>query len=140
MNKQEYQEYLKSEHWKNLRGQKIRGKGAICEICGSKENINIHHMEYKNIYDIKAYQLRVLCKTCHETIHNHLKLFPLKKYCFAELQFIVKRNREIAIFFRKADSHTSVRKLRAILKESGFKMCGLSHERTIDLCSAIGII
>ena len=75
MNKEEYKEYLNSEHWKLVRKQKYSKKNRCC-ICGETSNLNIHHLTYKNIGSEDLGDLRVMCKRCHELAH---KLIPLIK-------------------------------------------------------------
>lgn len=78
MTKAEYAEYLKSDHWKALRKKKrskcskTNGKNR-CAICASTENIETHHMEYRNIYDVTTSDLRLLCRTCHGTGHDLMR-------------------------------------------------------------------
>lgn len=59
---------LRARHYQNgLREHKIREKGS-CEICDSKESLELHHMEYKE----DSEQVRVLCKKCHNKIHRKI--------------------------------------------------------------------
>ena len=64
-----YNEYLKSDHWKNLRGQKYY-KPRSCAICHSTKNLHVHHLIYKNLYNIKTTDLRVFCERCHKLTHK----------------------------------------------------------------------
>ena len=79
-NKREYyrNEYLKSEHWKNLKYEKLN-KICYCEKCGNKNNIDVHHLNYKNLYDVKLEDLQVLCRKCHSNEHNYEELCNLEK-------------------------------------------------------------
>jgi len=75
MNKQEYAEYLQSDHWKNLRARKrasvTKSVGKCrCAICASTERIETHHLRYRNIYDVQLDDLRLLCRECHQTAHD----------------------------------------------------------------------
>jgi 5-methylcytosine-specific restriction endonuclease McrA len=63
-------EYLKSDHWKNLRKEKLAENGKICESCGRKNNLDIHHLDYKNLYDVTLEDLKVLCRKCHNDEHK----------------------------------------------------------------------
>lgn len=68
-----YQEYLKTEHWTNL---KIRFKASKlykdgkCHLCKSKTMINIHHKSYKRIGNERLNDLIVLCNLCHSKLHK----------------------------------------------------------------------
>lgn len=68
-----YEHLLKDERWKLFRLRVMSERGCSCEYCGSTETIQIHHTEYIKgrlpwEYDIK--DMRVLCKKCHQRIHN----------------------------------------------------------------------
>lgn len=67
---QQYQEYLKSDHWKELRRKKWKN---YCGICGSTERIETHHLNYKNLYDVETADLRRLCHRCHFLAHDLMK-------------------------------------------------------------------
>lgn len=62
--------YLKSDHWSNLRIEKLASVDACCERCGLRNLSNdVHHMYYRNLYDVKIEDLAVLCRACHDTMH-----------------------------------------------------------------------
>jgi hypothetical protein len=42
--------------------------GKCCKMCGSESLLNIHHIEYKNVFCIDDYI--VLCVPCHRYIHS----------------------------------------------------------------------
>lgn len=71
MNKQ-YQEYLKSDHWRNLRSKKFAGS-RVCGICRGRSELQVHHLFYKNLYDCDTTDLRVLCKRCHFFAHDLMR-------------------------------------------------------------------
>ena len=73
MNYKTYTEYLKSSDWKQKRDQKIKRKLNRCAICSSTENIDIHHLNYKNLIDVEQSDLRKLCRRCHYFAHQLLK-------------------------------------------------------------------
>lgn len=145
MNKDEYKKYLLSDHWLTLKTHKInqlkRKKSFFCEICLSKNKLNIHHMKYKNIYDVKITDLRCLCERCHKLSHEILNSKnPLgitsKKYSFAELKILVEE--KLGYFsnikqIKLNSDNIESRKIRSIMKKLGFKMCGLSHKSTIKI-------
>lgn len=73
MNKNDYQEYLQSDHWKNLRRRKRKKVRAVrCAICSSTDQVETHHLFYRNIYDVRLSDLRLLCRRCHKTAHELL--------------------------------------------------------------------
>jgi len=66
------EEYLKSDHWKNLREEKLK-QFSVCEVCGAKKSLDVHHKRYKNLYDVLLIDLQVLCRKHHKQIHEKLK-------------------------------------------------------------------
>ena len=62
--------YLKSEHWKNLRTQRLIIANKKCEQCSDVYYLDVHHLSYKNIFDVTVEDLRVLCRICHNKEHG----------------------------------------------------------------------
>lgn len=72
-----YRDYLNSDHWKWLRNKKrricIQKHGCLrCGVCGDSTPgyIDLHHMFYRGIYDVKTSDLRFLCRICHAVFHE----------------------------------------------------------------------
>lgn len=70
LNQTEYQEYLRSEHWQTIRKRKLRDSGYACEECNNKCDLEVHHIRYKNLYDIDLADLKTLCRFCHRKAHG----------------------------------------------------------------------
>ena len=68
--KEEYQEYLKSDHWKEIRLKALDRAGNRCQLCSSTDNLNVHHNTYKNRGNEDLKDLVVLCRNCHEKFHD----------------------------------------------------------------------
>jgi 5-methylcytosine-specific restriction endonuclease McrA len=68
--------YLHSDHWKNLRKEKLV-QISICEKCKTIHNLDVHHINYKGLYDVKLSDLQVLCRKCHE--EEHIKKKPQRQ-------------------------------------------------------------
>lgn len=47
-------------------------KDRICEICGSKENIVVHHID-KDHYNSSFENLQILCSSCHLRLHMKMR-------------------------------------------------------------------
>lgn len=73
----EYREYLGSEEWKKKRGEKLKNK-KNCSICWSCDNIDIHHLTYKNIFNEPTTDLRRLCRSCHQLTHKLFNEWKIK--------------------------------------------------------------
>lgn len=68
--KKDYQRYLASPEWKELRA-KARGRsGNKCEFCGGQPD-HVHHVKYPKRYkDDHLDNLVVACETCHAKLHG----------------------------------------------------------------------
>ena len=69
--KDNYQNYLQSPQWKQIRAIKLSNIGK-CQLCGSKSNLEVHHNSYEHIGDEKNHldDLVVLCRDCHAMFHQ----------------------------------------------------------------------
>ena len=72
-----YAEYLQSEDWKQKRSSKRKKKNR-CAICASTSQLDVHHLNYRNLYDVTGSDLRVLCRRCHFLAHKLLKIGAIK--------------------------------------------------------------
>lgn len=71
---QKYIEYLKSPEWQGKRIARLKMDGFQCAICGYKSALQVHHLNYNNIYhEDVANDLITLCKKCHERIEKEKK-------------------------------------------------------------------
>ena len=46
-----YHKYLLSDEWAAIKIDLFAYRGKICERCGSKERIQVHHLHYRNILE-----------------------------------------------------------------------------------------
>lgn len=69
MNKQEYCKYIKSKEWAKVR-QLILKQRKVCEKCGTKSRLHIHHLTYVRLGKELPEDLVVLCRPCHEIAHG----------------------------------------------------------------------
>jgi 5-methylcytosine-specific restriction endonuclease McrA len=65
-----YDEYLRSEEWANKRALVIERAGGICEGCGEASAVQVHHLTYNNVGEEFLWQLRAICRECHERFHG----------------------------------------------------------------------
>jgi len=95
--RQRYRRYLKSGHWRRLRDQKREQVGRRCEWCGAWRYLEVHHVQYRNLYDVTLDDLACLCRDCHRLVH--LPLDGRKKKSQKRKR---KRARKIQLAYRKA--------------------------------------
>jgi 5-methylcytosine-specific restriction endonuclease McrA len=67
------EEYLKSEHWAELKAAKLVVNSS-CERCVSPQNLDVHHLRYRSLYDVLLTDLMTLCRRCHDQEHDMLEV------------------------------------------------------------------
>lgn len=130
---QKYSSYLTSNKWKNIKNSLFIefNYQPKCFCCGSKENIQVHHKTYKNVYNECQKDLVCLCKVCHENVHSIVKTaykhrntnFPLRT-CHNILKVYCLRYGSPI----KAYTHL----IRMIKEETHLTMKIEYHDKTID--------
>lgn len=68
-----YTEYLLTDHWKNLRQQKLKSAKFRCELCFSPNSLQVHHKTYERRGAELLTDLIVLCRPCHARHHGKEK-------------------------------------------------------------------
>ena len=71
--KAQYQDYLKTEHWKMRRLKALKRAGHRCALCASEKFLQVHHNNYERLGGELDFDLVVLCGDCHEDVHAMLK-------------------------------------------------------------------
>lgn len=66
----QYNEYLQSSHWKDIRRQRLAMDGFQCSICGTAKNLEVHHLTYERLGHEDLDDLVSLCKRCHAIVHE----------------------------------------------------------------------
>lgn len=72
MEYESYNEFLKSDEWKQVAKMVKDRDGNKCVICGSTENLNAHHIGY-NGDRLNEDDIVTLCNRCHECLHDGIK-------------------------------------------------------------------
>jgi hypothetical protein len=67
---EEYEKYLQSDSWREKRRLVLNRCGNICECCLRKNAIQVHHTNYKTLFDEVAWDLKGVCIACHKRLHN----------------------------------------------------------------------
>lgn len=68
----DYKEYLKTNHWQRIRKMIVK-KYKYCQICKSKDKLNVHHNSYLNRGEEKETDLILLCNDCHSLFHHKME-------------------------------------------------------------------
>lgn len=67
-----YKKYLKTHHWLITRDLALERAEYKCQLCASKESLNVHHNTYENRGCEKDEDLVVLCENCHAKFHDKI--------------------------------------------------------------------
>jgi hypothetical protein len=67
-NNKYYTTHKSKSHTRTTTGRKAIKKNE-CEFCGSKINLEFHHIDYNNPLEIKT-----LCRNCHRKLHRKVKM------------------------------------------------------------------
>lgn len=72
INPAKYRKHLKSDYWCSVRADVLTRDKNTCQHCGSRRNLQIHHLTYEHVYQEKEYlqDLLTLCEDCHKTEHK----------------------------------------------------------------------
>lgn len=68
--RREYEEYLRSDLWKEIRTRVIARAVGLCEICKENSVEEVHHMTYERIGSEVLEDLLGVCSICHKIIHE----------------------------------------------------------------------
>jgi len=69
-NREAYDDYLRSEVWRDLRSKILARARGVCEGCLDSPAHHVHHLTYRNIGNEFAYELAALCVQCHQRAHG----------------------------------------------------------------------
>lgn|SRR3990167_3723955 len=89
-----YKGYLKSPHWQKTKKQFYLFNEKKCVVCKSKENINLHHTDYRKMGIEEFGDLITLCQNCHTELHKIYGNKDLKKNTNL---FIIEKQEEIEL-------------------------------------------
>jgi len=65
----EYSEYLSTSKWAWYRSKILKRDNHKCTECNSSENLNVHHLTYRNLGCEQMKDLITLCRKCHKEAH-----------------------------------------------------------------------
>jgi hypothetical protein len=112
--KQRYNQYIHSSHWKTLRRERTLKCGGCCESCGSKSNIEGHHINYRNLTDCTVDDIVMLCEVCHVIFHqacDQLRINP-KGLPIEGIRDAIERGKNLRVIQINVDNyHASQRRV-----------------------------
>lgn len=62
---------LASTEYQELRDQVLKRDGWRCQLCGTLQNLHVHHLKSRaRLGDDAIQNLITLCAKCHDTVHG----------------------------------------------------------------------
>ncbi len=89
-----YQQYLRSNHWKETRARYIKTSydgQTKCKMCASYGSIELHHLTYRNLGEERKRDLVGLCPDCHELVHD---IMVVDGHSYPKLPGVLKQARK----------------------------------------------
>ena len=119
-----YNEFLKTDEWKQI-AQMVKERDCHkCVICGSTENLNAHHIGYDGDR-MDENDIVTLCNRCHECLHDGIKTMS-EAVSSGVYQMLSDKLSDIVLDFYK----------RSFTKSGGrFEVC--NHENFLKLQSVL---
>lgn len=72
----DYDEYMQSEKWREVREQRLEFAQGRCELCNRGEStLEVHHRTYERLGEENLSDLIALCSTCHKTFHEKVGFY-----------------------------------------------------------------
>jgi hypothetical protein len=66
----DYQEFLRTPEWRELRRRVMARASHSCEACLDAGATDVHHIDYQQGRLPPAWMLRAVCRACHDRLHN----------------------------------------------------------------------
>ena len=69
-----YKCFLQTDYWQIVRGKVLYDRGSACELCSSRDALNVHHRTYEYHGEEHSHleSLVLLCQPCHAKFHDKL--------------------------------------------------------------------
>jgi 5-methylcytosine-specific restriction endonuclease McrA len=91
--RKEYQAYIKSDKWKEIRNFMLAKFNYTCQVCFTKfsrRDLHVHHKHYRNFGNEQIEDLELMCEPCHMK-HHHKTDKVEKKAVKKKIEKIIER-------------------------------------------------
>ena len=105
-----YNEYISSVSWSNLRKEALERDGFRCRFCnegGSEVPLDVHHRNYPKYWDEDCLDnLTTLCRNCHDIITSEIRK---RRYDGKEIKIVAYVSKSVERRFEKKEiTHKTV--------------------------------
>lgn len=73
----DYATYIGSEEWQIVRRWALERAEGACQVCMSRDSLEVHHRSYERLGREAPADLIVLCEVCHGLFHQRMTSQPL---------------------------------------------------------------
>lgn len=70
VNRQNHDDYFRTEAWQRRRAKIIQHAGGMCQGCLTNPAEEVHHLSYEHFGAEFAWELRAICAACHRRLHG----------------------------------------------------------------------
>jgi 5-methylcytosine-specific restriction endonuclease McrA len=79
-----YNAYLLTDRWNQRRSVVMRRSNGICEGCGTRQAVQVHHLRYPQgclpgseqwLAQEKLWDLQATCRECHDDVHRYPRYY-----------------------------------------------------------------
>lgn len=95
MGSEEYREYLKSPEWAAMRRWALDRAGHACQVCNSKDHLDVHHRTYERLGHEWPSDLTVLCRDCHGLYHERMADLPTRPRAASRPRYLSPEARKL---------------------------------------------
>jgi 5-methylcytosine-specific restriction endonuclease McrA len=67
-NRADYNAYIQSPAWRKKRAARIRRDHYMCQTCGVRGYLTVHHRTYERLGRERMDDLITLCESCHDAV------------------------------------------------------------------------
>lgn len=93
----EYKYYLTTAVWNEKRNARLKIDGYRCQMCGSRNRLEVHHITYRNKEHENVWKdLVTLCDECHDRVHKMMnRLTAPNKHGWKDMLTYAEQGRAI---------------------------------------------
>ncbi|CEF48290.1 unnamed protein product [uncultured bacterium] len=68
--RERYDAHIGGPAWALLRSKVFARCGGVCEGCGERRAVEVHHLTYAHLGEEYLWELRAVCARCHGRLHG----------------------------------------------------------------------
>lgn len=126
----EYDSYINSIEWADFRQKYFERHPRECTICGSKDVVQIHHINYNSLGCEKDDDLIALCRGCHQKVHGLKEFFSAYQQEYESECISAQIASQQAIKLRMFEANKET--IKSLIEENFPKIDSYNVNKTLD--------